>query len=354
MNSYKISNYLSNKLTVFNFLLILMVVLLHSQNISGRVSGFTPNNVFNIYFQTFISRLSSIAVPMFFSISGFLFFKNKLTAKQYKKNLLKRFKSLFIPYVVVSFLGVVFIASLQVPMSTRKYFSGELLLDASFPSILKLIFLTPINYQLWFVRNLIVICLISPILYWVIKNTKFYFVLILLLAYVLSGNLVPYQLLTTIAYFSLGGYFSIHEIKLHKNKIKFKYLCFLMITWSICIFSSIYLQSIDVGYMYVLYFSNNLGVLFVWFLYDYLVDEDFKISKYFKNLTSFSFFIYLFHEPFLSIIIKLFFSLFGKTTLISLITYLLSPTIMIFLLMIVANFMSLKIKPLYNFLTGNR
>jgi len=63
---------------------------------------------------------------------------------------------------------------------------------------------------MWFVRDLMVIVLLSPVVYWLVKKTKGFFVLLIALFYV-SGVWIDIHGLTsaTVFYFSAGAYFSI-------------------------------------------------------------------------------------------------------------------------------------------------
>ena len=69
-----VDRYLSNKIKNISFLLTILVVILHAYNIDNTISIVS-------FIQTFISHgIATIAVPIFFMISGYLFF--------YKFNLL--------------------------------------------------------------------------------------------------------------------------------------------------------------------------------------------------------------------------------------------------------------------------
>lgn len=91
------NNYLKNKITTISFLLMIMVVNIHSYNLLPII----PKG-YNTFIQDLFSQgFSRIAVPLFFIISGYLFFLN-IKEGLLIEFLLKyksRFKSLVIPYL---------------------------------------------------------------------------------------------------------------------------------------------------------------------------------------------------------------------------------------------------------------
>lgn len=84
---------------IFKFILIMGVVLIHSNIYHLTPSGF---NGYGPEIVNFITSLMQVCVPSFFIISGYLFFYgvDNFTADVYKKKLSSRFKTLFIPYMI--------------------------------------------------------------------------------------------------------------------------------------------------------------------------------------------------------------------------------------------------------------
>ena len=52
------------------------------------------------YVQTCIEKISRIAVPLFFAISGYLFFWNVTTIDEIREKIKKRANTLLIPFVI--------------------------------------------------------------------------------------------------------------------------------------------------------------------------------------------------------------------------------------------------------------
>jgi hypothetical protein len=83
----------------------------------------------------------------------------------------------------------------------------------------------PLDPPLWFLRDLIVVSLISPILYVVINRLKIYGILIWLILYVSNVWItVPGLSITAIFYFSLGAYLAINRYNIVTLVHRYKYV----------------------------------------------------------------------------------------------------------------------------------
>ncbi|MGM9685625.1 MAG: acyltransferase family protein, partial [Bacteroidaceae bacterium] len=92
--------YLSDKIRLLSFFSIIMVLFIHSsfQETAECIQGMS----FNINLQYFISQmLCRCAVPLFFCISGYLFFLHTESGiKAVLVKMRKRFGTLVIPFIV--------------------------------------------------------------------------------------------------------------------------------------------------------------------------------------------------------------------------------------------------------------
>lgn len=136
----------------------ILVVYIHC-NVTSEfptVCGFNTN-----WIQYFIRHiLGSLAVPTFFCISGYLFFQGIETMKDVKEKMKKRAKTLIIPYLIGCFICfIITLFSQEEPI--------EFLQSKSVAKQLFYIFFPGYNFPLWYVRNLILIVLISPLLFYV-------------------------------------------------------------------------------------------------------------------------------------------------------------------------------------------
>lgn len=193
--------------------LVLMVIFIHAFSSVHCVpeDGF-DYFLFKYFESTFSLVVSHIAVPVFFLFSGYLFFNNveRLDIFTYKRKLKSRFSSLFVPYLVWNLLFALFLFS---KLLVKAYIGGDAL-----PSIISFfneqggfhIFWdcniwnldrvnwvgytipasAPILIPLWFLRDLIIISLITPFIFYSIKKLRLLYFMVLLAGYLL--NLWPY------------------------------------------------------------------------------------------------------------------------------------------------------------------
>lgn len=178
-----------------------------------------------------------IAVPTFFLISGFLFFfnvKEKFSYQTYGSKLKRRIKSLLVPYLcwnLIAFLAILTLKVLGVLVKGNSS-SGivQFISDGNFVSYFwnsaqwspdrQNVFnvpcpmTAPIDVPLWYMRNLMTVCLFSPLVYFLLKLSKYTIALFLLL-YLFNFELpISGFSIQTFAMFSLGAFSAIHGLTL--------------------------------------------------------------------------------------------------------------------------------------------
>ena len=198
-----------------------MVVVLHSYNIDTKQSGviieFKKGYIW--FVETFVSYgITRIAVPLFFLISGYLFF---LGFKNEKNEILnkikKRFKTLIMPYFFWVLFGIVFYLALQSFPQSQQFFTKKLIKNYDLIDWFNAIFVHIIPYQLWFLRDLIVMVFLSPIIYFVIKKTNYLYLLAIVLFWILNQDNLVFTS-EALLFFSLGSFLAIEKPEiLEKN-----------------------------------------------------------------------------------------------------------------------------------------
>ena len=157
----------SNRIANINFYLTLLVVLIHcncSLYITGKVGNMD-------YLFKLIELITSIAVPTFFAISSYLFFKNYDLSKT-KGKFKTRIKSLLIPYLLWStifLLFVIFLDKINILHGTDNIIGN---IDYSFVSIVNNIINSNFDGPLWYVKALMILIVLSPIFYILITKLK--------------------------------------------------------------------------------------------------------------------------------------------------------------------------------------
>ena len=319
--------------------------------------------------QYFISNgVCAVAVPMLFLISGFLFFNNfDGTLSGYTKKIQRRFWSLLVPYLIWCTLGIGFLLICQlIPIM------NSLLKDANFlPDIDKPVFLynagdycnrllfSPVPFQLWYIRDLMVFIIISPVIYWLLDQLAVLFLFSLACFWLLDLN---YSLLHSKAalFFCLGAYIAKKHIYVY-GRIADRYFVSMAIFWiglvimkSIAAFYIIIpiinVQSVIM--VHILYkISEILGILVFWYSVDPKNRND---NSLFIKLTQFSFFIFAFHEPFQKVLIEIMRRLFGMDAYTLLVIYFFEPLIVVFFSLVVGYIMKRQLRKIYYIFTGGR
>lgn len=209
--------------TLLRFPLMVGVVMIHcdiSDQLVPELRGQWAQDVM-YFFSNIIGRFS---VPMFFLISGFLFYRNgTLTHNEYASKLHHRLYTLLIPYLLWNLIAFLFFIAKHYP-PLCPVFQGITEIPISFENFLKSFWefrfeglgeskSMPIDFPLWYVRDLMIVVLCSPLLYRLIKCGR-------LLVGLIGGIWLSFNPefcgidMTGFFFFTLGGYFSMNKVDL--------------------------------------------------------------------------------------------------------------------------------------------
>ena len=205
------------------FFCIGTVVLLHAfgKPLEGKEIISYHNGVYDSIRILFSQGFCTVAVPIFFLISGYLFF---VKLEEWKTDvwvgkLKRRGKTLLLPYLLWNLISIVFALAI---LYLNYFFRGDAAPDVVdwFKSYggLRIFWdgrdgLYPHDFPFWFIRDLMVFMVLSPILFYYVKKTGIVGLVILYLAYILVlWKNVPGFSAEGLFYFSLGAYLSIHGI----------------------------------------------------------------------------------------------------------------------------------------------
>lgn len=156
------------------------------------------------------------AVPMFFFISGFLFFLKKDT---YTSKWKKRFHSLVIPYIIWCAIGFLIPFFFQQIMGLGHLFKGgegHLKPISEFEGwdYLKMFWNirdgAPILSTLWFLRNLILLVALTPVFHFLTTRLKCFFPILLLANYLVMNLGVLCLSSADMFFFGIGCFLAIN------------------------------------------------------------------------------------------------------------------------------------------------
>ena len=341
-------SYYSKKIIWIQFICSILIVILHSNNINGYnlVKDGSLAGAIVLGIEEFISILGHCAVPTFFTISAFLFFR-QFNMSIYKLKLLKRIKTLLVPYLIWNVIGVLFFAVLTNLSFIAKYMNQSAVELNPFDLVFDVILssYTP----LWYVRNLMIYFLVAPVVYILIKR-KIMGVMTIVVC-------VLFNLITCSSYYSLhnwlpmfmfGGWVALHheDLIISSTPNTFK-------SWRryvIILYGILYLITFVSGNSNrIIYLYRCLSPVAVWLGFDYL-----KFPSEIKWWQKISFFIYCSHFFIVSIFQKLTLLLFGKAWGSAFIVYFITPPIVLSIVFIVSLVMKKKFPKLWGILNGGR
>lgn len=361
MNPDKMTVYLSDKLKVISFICIVLVVWIHTYYIEGL--KYTSTTFFMNFWG---SGVCSIAVPMFYIISGYLFFINT-EYKGIKSIFVKqkrRVRTLLIPYVCANIVSIIFYSVLKfccvwVPMLYNVINTN--LLDKVQGNIFYRIYYYmwegPIAFHMWFVRDLMIIILFTPIIYYVLRLLMINLYLtglgIIACLFLIYCHNDPFS--WSCGWFILGGLFAMSN---RINVMRTQAVYTIGILSTICALGISFINAMYTIKVNTLYINSNfitiMGVPGFWICYDLIVKRRiFCVNDKLKLAFNSTFFIYLIHEPFLNIFKKLPF-LFGQSSYCLNISYFIIPIVFITVCIYIGNILKNKIPNLYRIYTGGR
>lgn len=226
----KDNSLLSRTVSTLRFPLMVCVVLAHfsvSDGIFIHGSHYgTDIPHWLIYLDYFVQYvIGQIAVPTFFIFSGYFFFHSGLTCSSYKSKVKKRVRTLLVPYILWNFIFILtdwkpltaFFSSVFTcgsPMDWTILTHPTWLLSAITETFF---FATPLppDAPLWYIQSLMIIILLSPIFYYIIKKAGWYAVIMLGMLWYISApqDLIPIRkLLKAAFFFSWGACYAIKGI----------------------------------------------------------------------------------------------------------------------------------------------
>lgn len=241
------------------FPLIVGVVFIHSfgQPFDFSAIDFSQLSGMDCYnlFRVSISKvLTHVCVPTFYLISGYLFFVGleKWNINIYLRKLKKRCKSLLAPFLIWNTIALALPLAgafrhdgwfgIQSFLQEHDYWhlywdSNQWNLDRTNLLGVGNFASSPYLVPLWFLRDLMVVIICSPILYYLFKKLKSWGLLLLALCY-FSGVFInkPGFSTTAFLFFGAGAYFKMNNIDVTKVSYRYRKAIYLLafILWIVC------------------------------------------------------------------------------------------------------------------------
>lgn len=348
---------LSKKIKFISFISIVMVIYIHNYNIKDGTSYFFDiDSLFafsNIFIQNLFSEgFSRVSIPIFFIISAYLFFQN-FTLSIYRYKIFKRIRTLLLPYLFWTSIVVLIHLTLQSIPILVHFFNKKMIVDLSLWELFIRTWINPLNYPLWFLRDLILLTTLVPIIFFFLKKLPQITLIIITIVWFLNTSLHIMDN-NSLPFFFYGAYIALFKNEILYKKISNSFFVYLLIFYLVLSATKAYFLTIDATLEFtpfMILFQKGLilmGIITLWFAIDRV-----KL-KSILFLTQFTFLFYVFHEPALTILEKGVNAFFGRSTFISLLSYLFLPFLIILYLTILGLFFKKYFPRFTSIITGYR
>lgn len=160
-------------LDLLKVILTVGIVFRHAElvGLEGRSAAFDG-------FSRGMMFITEVCVPLFFVLSGFLYFRNVPGRPGWQffwKKTRSRIFSLLIPYLIAN--GIAFLCYWAAYRFAPEMMSGFFGDDWRNP--LFIFWTGPVNMSLWFIRDLIIACIVAPLIWLLVRYTRIWGVLAL-------------------------------------------------------------------------------------------------------------------------------------------------------------------------------
>lgn len=331
----------SLRLKILRFPLIVGVIFIHNADsvvrfAQGVNSGTASANVLTDFIRNLVSQgIARTAVPLFFLMSGYFFFRGLQSLKHdYFNRINSRIRSLLVPFLIWNIATLIVLAIGQFLPVTQGYFSGRTLAIASFNfyDYIDAIFgitRRPISYQFWFIRDLMVLVLLAPAINFLITSrVQAYYISILAGCWLLGVWPSPIPSAEAALFFSVGSVFAFNKKSLFGLDDKWLPIS---IAYFITLLADILLRGTEWG-QYLHRTGIVLGVISALCLTKIIIRHA-RLKEVLVSLSGVSFFIFAAHEPMLTIVKKIVYKVIQPTSSLSnLALYFLIPISLIILL----------------------
>ncbi len=225
----------SKIISFLRFPLAILVVMVHSNYRYDKIADWSyelffqspiRSNLVSILTDLFSIQLGGLAVPTFFFISGFLFYKGleNWNFGLWGQKMYKRIFSLLIPFLIWNTLFLLW--NQEWPINVSMYWCSQI--EETTKDALDLFnhsacVTYPYLVPLWFIRDLMVVLIFTPILHYLLLDRKhktglMFIVLLGIVASLGISTTIPGLKISSFFYFCLGSYFSI-------NRLSFSFVC---------------------------------------------------------------------------------------------------------------------------------
>lgn len=364
------NSFTSQKFRFYSFLSMFLLVYVHGYNLTNTYlqpwGTVHEPMTFTTFFEYFTANgLFRFRIPMLFIISGYLFALGD--TKPYPQRIGKRARTLLLPYLLWSAIGLALTFLLQ-----QNHFTAQFVREAQidqmgdnrsyaeigWSGMLPRWLLVPVSFQLWFLRCLFMYNLLYPLIrFAVLRIPYIWFPIVIFLwlttfgAYLVEGE--------GLFFFSLGIWVAKKNFNIENPprwlNLKLIFPMFLLYCTSKTVIA--FYMADGLASFIILSLLHKVtvftGLVSVWYGADKLVHYLMN-KKWFSKTTAFSFFIYGLHVPLICYATRFAFRYVDFIPSYRLVVYLLLPLVVAGIC-VAAGALARKVLPkAYSVLTGGR
>lgn len=204
-----------NKIYWFSFIFSMLVIWVHSYN-AELYLGVNLDGSYIDEIEHFFGRdVAQIAVPGFFMISSYLFFRNfKIERLWYKWN--SRIKSILIPYILwnsLYYLG--YVTASRIPWLSEVV--GKGIIPISLSEAANAVLHYEYNYVFWYLHQLIQLIILAPVIYKILTRKYLKYIYVILLLFALhQGMVLSWLNLDALLFYSAAAWAAIYGKDLYE------------------------------------------------------------------------------------------------------------------------------------------
>lgn len=358
MRATEVPAELSERISLLRLPLIIGVVFLHAydpvigKSIYLQYAGGTK------FMANYISEgLATLSAPLLFLLAGYLFFYGVRPGPGwFSRKIVKRVKTLLVPLVSWNLICLLLTSVAQASPATAEYFSGRSTPIASFNALDYLNAIVgvtshPIAYQLWFIRDLIVLAVLSPLIYLSLTTVPALYLVLLATRWFSASTAwtIPFLSREAMLFFSIGALLAIRRVDLRR-----------LDKWAALALAYVPLSVLD-----ALLKENNLsnpihkiaellGITLIICTTRYVLKWPI-LKQCLIALSPASFFVFACHEPLLTIVRKLSYAIWPVSSSVKLLALYFADPLLVTVLCIVMYFGVARTMPSFiSVVTGGR
>jgi len=206
----------SLRLKLLRFPPIIGVIYIHAYGSvihysTGSLGTSELNSVTNFIRILISEGIARTAVPLFFLMAGYLFFATfHWSERTYRKKIGSRLRSLFIPFIFWNILVLAFTVLVQAIPSIQPYFTGtgKKVVEFGAYDYLNALFGIqgyPIAYHFWFIRDLMLLVLLAPVIAVIVRFIPVLFFVVVYLCWVTESWPIYAPGAVGVLFFSAGA-----------------------------------------------------------------------------------------------------------------------------------------------------